>query len=742
TTGPMTVTGTVLGTPAYMAPEQYAGSEVDGRSDQFSFCVAAWESLFGARPFAGTTLPQLQQAIERGEIETPDGSAVPTSIRRVLVRGLAPKPEARWPDIPTLMTALRGAARPRRRRWVIAAAIAAGITLAGGIWTVGRSSEVSCNGAGADIDQLFPIALRSKAIAMARANSGDEIAERIAHNLERFVTSYRGVAGVACRAVRDHQWSDDLADRSRDCREEQARNFVTVLEGELEEGRVGKALVLATADYVTVADFGSCREPNVLAAMPTWPADERRSLIEARAQLVNARELAGRGQVARAQAAVAKIVGSPIGSSPRLAGSLAVVRGTIAHVNDDYPTAIREMTDAYYKAHSNVDLVVEIEALRYLLYFIGVDKQDSAGVESWYRLALSEVDRYHRVSPLRSAELRLALVGVAVTRGELPVALEQARLADASVDDSTPLLKANARREYASALAETGDHVRAIPAYEQTVKLVASALGPYDSQLAELLGDEALTLSEAGRSDEAVKVIEHAQTILLKNPDYGGADRGTLELNFATVFLAAGQRDRAEPLLRSARDRRIKALGPDDPTIGTIDANLAQIATTRGNFDQAIPLLQAALASQTKAVGADHPEVANTLYHLAEALAAKLDWLGALASVHRCLEIRAARLPNSDFYVDALLLQAEIENLAGRPESAFGDASKALELPAPRGNYDLTARAKLEQARALFALRRDEAMARRVLGEARAMYVAHDRPNQVADIDALAAQHR
>src|SRR5262249_37302740 len=49
----LTATGTVLGTPRYMPPEQLTGSDLDARSDQFSFCVALYEALYGRHPLRG-----------------------------------------------------------------------------------------------------------------------------------------------------------------------------------------------------------------------------------------------------------------------------------------------------------------------------------------------------------------------------------------------------------------------------------------------------------------------------------------------------------------------------------------------------------------------------------------------------------------------------------------------------------------------------------------------------------------
>ncbi|HWB75412.1 MAG TPA: serine/threonine-protein kinase [Nannocystaceae bacterium] len=58
----------IVGTPAYMAPEQFRRGPVDQSADQFSFCVTAWEALFGVRPYGGS-LAAMLIAIDDGTFE-------------------------------------------------------------------------------------------------------------------------------------------------------------------------------------------------------------------------------------------------------------------------------------------------------------------------------------------------------------------------------------------------------------------------------------------------------------------------------------------------------------------------------------------------------------------------------------------------------------------------------------------------------------------------------------------------
>ena len=106
----ITFVGRRVGTPAYMAPEQYAMDVVDARADQFSFCVALWEALYGERPFESRT-----------PLQPTSQARIPRWLEVVLRRGLRTRPDERWRSMDELLDELtRDPARDRRRRLAVA----------------------------------------------------------------------------------------------------------------------------------------------------------------------------------------------------------------------------------------------------------------------------------------------------------------------------------------------------------------------------------------------------------------------------------------------------------------------------------------------------------------------------------------------------------------------------------------------------------------------------------------------
>jgi predicted Ser/Thr protein kinase len=108
----LTITGALLGTPAYMAPEQWRGDAVTPETDQFAYCVALWEALSGERPYRGPSFDDLRRQIAEGPAAV-DSSRIPRRLRGVLRRGLDPDPARRWPSMNALLERLE---RTRRAR--------------------------------------------------------------------------------------------------------------------------------------------------------------------------------------------------------------------------------------------------------------------------------------------------------------------------------------------------------------------------------------------------------------------------------------------------------------------------------------------------------------------------------------------------------------------------------------------------------------------------------------------------
>jgi len=146
----LTCTGAVLGTPAYMAPEQFEGSTVDASSDQFSFCVALFEALYGRRPYPGNDLPSLQRSLLVGKPVGPR-RGVPRSLYRVLRRGLSTEASGRYSSMHTLLDALQACMqRPRVSRSFLLVAGLAAAAIAGSWMPAPAESSTATAGPGSD----------------------------------------------------------------------------------------------------------------------------------------------------------------------------------------------------------------------------------------------------------------------------------------------------------------------------------------------------------------------------------------------------------------------------------------------------------------------------------------------------------------------------------------------------------------------------------------------------------------
>ncbi len=125
----LTHPGTLIGTPGYMSPEQACCEPTDARSDQFSFCVALYEALYGQRPFVSKPgePPHFSELNQAGPLRGTRPAGLPRVIELALLRGLRLNPAERFTSMDELLATLAGetlpATPPRRRSRLLRALV-------------------------------------------------------------------------------------------------------------------------------------------------------------------------------------------------------------------------------------------------------------------------------------------------------------------------------------------------------------------------------------------------------------------------------------------------------------------------------------------------------------------------------------------------------------------------------------------------------------------------------------------
>ncbi|RYE86117.1 MAG: serine/threonine protein kinase, partial [Myxococcales bacterium] len=226
------------GTPAYMAPEQHAGQGVDARTDQFAFCVALYEALYGERPFEGSSLTELRAQVCAGQVRATRRARGPRWVQAALRRGLQPDPGHRWPSMQALLEAL--GAHPLAR-WRRRAAAAVAVLGAVGLLAVGRwAARPSCDGAAAKLGEVWGPAQREavrRTVSGAGGGQGAFVWERLDTALGQYHRTWSASHTRTCLEHRRGELSSGLLDASMSCLE-QRRGELQALVGVL-SGRSG-----------------------------------------------------------------------------------------------------------------------------------------------------------------------------------------------------------------------------------------------------------------------------------------------------------------------------------------------------------------------------------------------------------------------------------------------------------------------------------------------------------------------
>jgi tetratricopeptide (TPR) repeat protein len=267
----LTRTGAVLGTPAFMAPEQHRGEPADARSDQWSFACALHGALYGQRPFHGDSYASLSAAVIAGELRPePEATAVSAPVRAAIRRGLAVRPADRFPSLDAMIDALA----PRPRRWPVIAtgALAVG-TVAAAIAFAPGGGDGTCAGLDAPIAVVWgprqAAALRDRATARG-ASVPASIVTGAVDALDRYRASWIAGRTAACVEAQQGTASAVRLDRRMSCLDDRLAE-VGALVGALGDADADalRRAHDAVQDLHPVAD---CDDPQDLVSRPSDPA--------------------------------------------------------------------------------------------------------------------------------------------------------------------------------------------------------------------------------------------------------------------------------------------------------------------------------------------------------------------------------------------------------------------------------------------------------------------------------------
>jgi eukaryotic-like serine/threonine-protein kinase len=734
----LTASGALLGTPAYMAPEQLRGEPSDARSDQFAFCVALYEALYGALPFVASDLAALHARMTSGAaIEAPRRTEVPSWIWGVLARGLAMAPADRYADMGALLGALEQRPARRRRRLLAGGCFGAGLIGALALWLTRPEERDPCALAGESVAALWTAeraATAAAAFAATRlpyaATSWPPLRDRVS----AYVTALGEERRAACRAthVRREQ-SEHVLDLQTVCLDRREHQLASL------------AVQLVHADAITVAHAAEalaqlprpdgCRDREALTFGVQPPADPEVAMKvrAARAQLAEVHMLRLAGHSARARQLLAEPLAASrqLGYAPLAAesryqrGLLGRDSGTAAELE----AAERDLDEAanLAEAANDNELLASIWSDLLLLgvrHHTGTDDEQKR-TRAWANRALSSSKRLRDRGQQES--IALSLVGaLAFREGDLASAQRQQREAVLLAEQSgaPPILLANRLH----ALANTQQRVdgdAAAATYQRAFELLRDELGEDHPQAARLLYDRGTFLGSRGEFAPARALLE--ASLRAWDADHAPSiDAADTYYALGNLAYDEGQLERAAGYARQCAEMYQQVLEPESPQHAKLHTLIGLIAFRQERYAQALAAFERALAIVQRTAPNAALRLANLQSSVGETLAELGrydDALKVLAEVDRSLARAGEVLP----IFASLPLKGRGLALLGKGERRGAIAALEAALAALRAQpgYPLeVADVQWALARALIA-KPDAAAPARALELARAAYQAY-----------------
>jgi tetratricopeptide (TPR) repeat protein len=650
--GPLTVTGSVMGTPAYMAPEQLAGRLTDASSDQFSYCVALYHALYGVRPFAGSTLTDLTRAVLRGSIEpAPRGSRVPAWLRRVVVRGLATDPVQRYASMTELLAALSH--DPARRRGRVLLGVGVVGLLGASWWGATRVAEGDdpCAAIDGMMADAWAPAQRAALEAAFRRDAkaySEQTLTSVGESLDGWAARWVEERHVACEADRAEGGRD--AGLRAACLDERLGRFDALVRllGDADQEMVARALTAVQA----LPEPSECRDALGWRQSSPVPDDpgERQAVVALRLRMAEVFALSTTGRIQDSVALADSLLGEgrALGFGPVIAQMLLVVGGSRTQLGD-YAGALPVLEEGLLLArtHGLEQLEADLLSPTTFLHTVYTGRLELA---EWHA-------RVHEVLVERLGNEPHAKARVLLDRARLARQRERTHEAIALYEQAIALYEQDgsdapslvvAYDNLAAAYVVEERYADADAVLERAQVVAANVLG-FDHPHRGNLMVQASRIASA-RGDHAGTVTKLQAALALYEGAYGGqhANIAAVLNGLGLELEAIGEPEQAIAAFERGVEVSRRTLGPEHRQVGVVQANLGNTLRREGRAQEALELHQAVRELRERI------EVpADDRYHLLENLADDLRALGrceeAEAEYRAALAVRETAGENDGF---------------------------------------------------------------------------------------------
>lgn len=647
---PLTRHGSLIGTPAYMSPEQHMRQPADARSDQFSFCVALYEALYGERPFPGKTQKKVAHSILRGKIRPPaDHIRVPQWIRRILLRGLSADPDTRWPSMASLLNALNR--DPTRLRWrVLMGAALLGVS-AIGAYTLARQQldppDMRCSGAE---DKLVGIWGPDESASIGRkfldvsVPYAGETWSKVGPRLDAYAREWVQIHEDSCRAttIRQEQ-SKAMLDLQMACLGRNLLEFTSLTElfanadAQVIEHAVTSTAGLPSNRLCTDLERLQTRRQDSITDEDRDRVNQLRKKI-AQASVYHA---SAKFEVAHALAGEAEATARELGYPGPLAAA-TYQQGKILEELGQFSEAQAAWLDAYWSAERAHDDETKLIAAIELIKLVGSLSADIDGGKHWARAAEATLDRLDEQG-INRARFLDAVGALHFEAGERAQALEH-HLAARTImtrelreDDPELAWSSN---NLGIVYQAQGDLVRAVEQFDTAIALLTVALGKHHPDLGIPLNNLGNALVTQGKVEAAREAFERVLEIRKQvyGPDHPSV--GYSLNSIGNVFQKQGQVPEALARFEQAEAIWRRSFGEAHPNLGYAQINLGSVYLDQKQPERALAHFRRAQTIFSTAYGDAHVTLGYSLEGIGECELNLGNHREAVANLERALLVR------------------------------------------------------------------------------------------------------